>query len=97
MFILTALSTYPCTDGGSCADEKKTGKTVTVSEHEHSPNEIDLCSPFCVCSCCSTQVSQPNYFFYTAFSPMYSDFNSKVRSHSVKSIYFSIWQPPKLG
>src|SRR5690606_17222932 len=96
VFILTALSGYPCSDSTSCADEKKAGVSFTVSSHEHSSNEVDLCSPFCHCSCCSTQIHPPSYFFYKAYSKNISDLNSIVKNSSIQTIHFSIWQPPKL-
>ncbi len=59
----TALSIMPCTDGISQI-ETHTSSEVSVSDnhHDHSHNEEDGCTPFCVCACCGTIVVMPSIF-----------------------------------
>jgi hypothetical protein len=90
------LACYPCSDANTCSDEKKNGIEVTISNHEHSPREIDHCSPFCICTCCSSQINTPAYFHFEAFCPKFIEQQSILKTHLVKSIPHSIWQPPRL-
>jgi hypothetical protein len=87
----------PCNDDEVCIDEAKNPIASVVEEHEHSPSEVDLCSPFCICNCCHSTISQPKYFSF-GFHPMENtDFNATIKPHSIQSISYSIWQPPKLA
>jgi hypothetical protein len=90
------IACYPCSDQATCVDEERTGTTIVFSGHEHSSQEIDLCSPFCICNCCSSQFNQPGSFSFEAYCPKFSDQNSVLRPHRVKSIPHTIWQPPRL-
>ncbi|MFZ5973770.1 MAG: DUF6660 family protein [Bacteroidota bacterium] len=90
------VACYPCSDETTCVDEVRTGTEITISNHKHYPNEVDLCSPFCICSCCSAQIAQPEYFQFQVYTPGFPDTNSALTSHFIKSVSYSIWQPPKL-
>jgi hypothetical protein len=97
MYVI-ALSVYPCSDGNTCADEIKNGQqSIGVSDHEHSDSEEDLCSPFCICSCCAAHIK---------LSPI-SDLNFPTVVHNTKEIipylekqivfdHNHIWQPPRI-
>ncbi len=91
------LSLMPCLDSYTCEDEKA---SVSISgNHDHSKDEGDLCSPFCICSCCGVSFLGVNIpvFFSQSIKvmeprgnvPYYSAFNSYY--------YHSFWQPPKLS
>jgi hypothetical protein len=94
---IMALSVMPCLDSFTCEGEKS---SATISGiHDHSEDEGDLCSPFCICSCCGCSfvgVNIPVFFSQSLKTveqrinvPYYSQFNS--------SYYHSFWQPPKLS
>ncbi|HEU5292046.1 MAG TPA: DUF6660 family protein [Cyclobacteriaceae bacterium] len=93
------LSVCPCTDRETCADEEK--GFVTFSDdtgHHHTANELDYCSPFCICSCCSTH-AQPTYSTNISNSnPLH---NTQVNTLYVERPLFhnakAIWQPPKIS
>src|SRR5687767_2855298 len=52
---LLCLAVCPCSDQNTCEDEVKAGVAMNTTDgHEHSPDEQDFCSPFCICQCCST-------------------------------------------
>ena len=92
----TLLSGMPCSDQETCADEEKDLSELAVSAGDHSENEIDFCSPFCICNCCHTQINQPGYFYFQAHNPGYAELNAIFQQHSLKFITQSIWQPPRL-
>jgi hypothetical protein len=73
--------------------------TLSVkSDHNHSEAEQDGCTPFCVCSCCATNI-QLNHATAIALVPfvhntkIITPYFDRLVLHGVKSI----WQPPKLA
>jgi hypothetical protein len=93
------LSVYPCSDSETCADEQKSGITyVDNNSHEHSSDEQDLCSPFCICACCAAHI-QLNHVADITFTNMIH--NTKVstlyREKPMLNNSHSIWQPPKIS
>ena len=86
----------PCLDADTCTDE-----TLSMSsEHDHSQDEGDLCSPFCTCTCCGC-------VGFVACTPVFfsddvdKNINSLVliapyKSTFVSSYFYSFWQPPKI-
>jgi hypothetical protein len=84
----------PCADGYACSDEVTEATTATNTEH--SSEEEDFCSPFCVCACCaqSAWTSHLSYEIEIAlinqqiFVYTLSNFSSQIQN---------IWQPPKLS
>jgi hypothetical protein len=93
------LAVYPCSDKETCADERKAGVAVVdVAAHDHSSNEQDFCTPFCICSCCAAHIRLNHV----------SDISVATLVHNTKiaTLYFekpllnkakSIWQPPKIS
>lgn len=90
------LAGYPCSDGVTCAEDKNSDVQVTLSSDIPSQEEENLCSPFCICSCCRGQINSPVYFQFEAFCPKFTDQQCFANNHLVISIAYSIWQPPKL-
>lgn len=88
---------YPCVDSTICVDEVKSGAEVSLSNHEHSPTEIDFCSPFCICNCCTSQITHPGDFHFDVHNKKIADNNSKIRLDYPRSVSYTIWQPPKLS
>jgi hypothetical protein len=96
---ITFVTVYPCSDGNTCLDEQKAGITVVnESTHEHGSSERDLCTPFCICSCCAAQVQ--------ISSLAYQEFLTFEHNTKQLALYFerpisntshSIWQPPKIS
>lgn len=93
-FIIFSLSVQPCSDGQTCEEENN----ALTQQHEHSQDEEDHCTPFCICNCCgmsmtvsklkfiSTQNTIPTFSwnFYFAFD--YSHLHLK-----------NVWQPPRFN
>jgi hypothetical protein len=89
------LTCVPCVDADACADEQDASEQLIISSHDHIQPEADMCSPFCICNCCNPHVTQPGYFVYDAFNPVFEDNNSILKTHSEKSVSHAIWQPPR--
>ncbi|WP_367397480.1 DUF6660 family protein [Chryseosolibacter indicus] len=92
-FLLSALSCYPCTDGETCADD--TERQASVISHDHSTDDVDSCSPLCVCSCCSMKIHSPSSFHLEIFRPGFVIKNSVHLTLVPELVFCSIWQPPK--
>ena len=88
-----------------CSDELLTDKhiehiQVELQTHNHSnekeESHVDLCSPFCSCSCCGISVLNPveNEFIV-------ANLTIKDRSKKIQKNFFqdeklhNIWDPPK--
>jgi hypothetical protein len=95
---ITFVACGPCNDNDVCVDDKGKGSVeLAISRHEHTPEEIDLCSPFCTCNCCRSTINQPKYFNFTFHALQLHDVNVRVKPSAVKTISHSIWQPPRLA
>lgn len=91
------LACYPCTDSETCADEIKASiAVVDTGNHEHSDAEQDLCSPFCICSCCRAQIQQPSYLFFDFHAVRITELRYGFNTPDIKTFPVPIWQPPKI-
>ncbi|MBY0424758.1 MAG: hypothetical protein K2Q22_03895, partial [Cytophagales bacterium] len=97
-FYIIALAVMPCSDAITCENEKSSiAKSNT--NHSHSEDEGDLCTPFCICACCGCNgfvVSVP-YFSIVKTRFITPLFITPYSSDFISSYYNSFWQPPKLG
>jgi hypothetical protein len=96
---ILALSVYPCSDQETCADERIQGSTVVnVQDHNHTSEESDHCTPFCICSCCAahiqlhyvSDITLVNLVHNTPIATQYLERHSLNNSKA-------IWQPPKIS
>jgi len=83
----------PCSDGNTC-DE--TGEIT--AQHDHSEDEGDGCTQFCVCSCCGSifTVSQTIEMMEFTESSIYTVlpfFEDNYRFH----FNGDVWRPPTFG
>ena len=93
VFVLAAM---PCIDEG-----ENNSVTYSLKKDNHSHDkENDLCSPFCICSCCSgvtllyeTAIA---YEFQKEFEGIKTS-NSFYTSTLHSNFYGNIWQPPKIN
>ncbi|MDR6845347.1 DUF6660 family protein [Flavobacterium granuli] len=99
--IILALSCMPCTDmEGSRVSHLSAEIASNNDSHPHN-GQIDLCSPFCACNCCSTHVV--TYFPIIATDlPIVTNVIKISLPTTYKSIfssnfYGSIWQPPQIA
>lgn len=95
---LLALAIYPCSDANTCTDERKDGKAkIELTQHDHSEDEGDACTPFCICSCCAAtirlttaDVTLAEYTHHTLHIIPYTE-------RYLLSNVHAIWQPPRLA
>jgi len=80
----------------SLTDKKET--TAKSAGHSHETSE-DLCSPFCVCSCCGVQIlnfAQPVAFAFRIALPSIQTPIPSYKSTFISGYFGSVWQPPQI-
>ncbi len=96
MYVL-ALSAMPCND---LHDGRSLTKNTTevITGLPHDGDHLDLCSPFCICSCCNTSIVF-NFNIPSIKIPDILIENNKksgiLSSSFISSFYGKIWQPPQ--
>ena len=88
------LCLMPCADAHGCEQLPDAGE-VAHHDDKHS-HEEDLCSPFCVCSCCGTHVTLVSGFTLTAETVQSIAIFPAVIEDSFSTIDQAIWQPPRI-
>ena len=102
-FYMFALSLVPCGDGGGgiveIANHFVGIEHQDSSDHDQHSNTCndDLCSPFCICSCCSSVLDAPVKlpFVVKSLTPAPGIKPSFVPDFTLSSFPAFIWQPPK--
>ena len=102
---MLALSLIPCGDGGGGIVELANHffglEHQHVSDHQQHSQGCgdDTCSPFCVCSCCSSAIDIPIKLPLEEkyFPPKAVNTPSFFSSIIPFSFHDTIWQPPKLS
>lgn len=101
---LVALSCLPCAD----MEAKSVGKNDTNAiakttddhnEHSHDKDK-DLCSPFCSCNCCGSQIVSYFNVMTCNFAVVSKEIKTQLPSYTSKftsNFYGSIWQPPQIA
>lgn len=91
---LLVLMVLPCNDVH--AQTLLTSK-MQFSQVQNGEHHEDFCTPFCICSCCTTPIIiQSNTYFEVSY---FENFQTKVPVFykSITSNFFgSIWQPPQI-
>jgi hypothetical protein len=91
------LALYPCRDSDLNVDPID-GAIALIADHDHSHSgeEIDICTPFCICACCSAHINLVNIGGLATQQPHH---NTELISHDVERPILdatsSIWQPPR--
>lgn len=97
---LVALSCLPCADMEvNSAGHSLVAHQSETGSHSHD-KENDLCSPFCSCNCCGSQIV--SYFNITTLNFNVVSKNIKTQlppytSQFASNFYGSIWQPPQIA
>jgi hypothetical protein len=93
-FYFLFLSVIPCGDKEGCNEFQQAGFAQTTHHEDHND---EVCTPFCVCSCCATHfvaTSIESQFIVTsAETQCYAD----PATSKVNGAVLPIWQPPKLA
>lgn len=89
------LSVFPCRDVEDMALTAYTTVTVPHRDEDKSP---EICSPLCVCTCCSVTRLAPVRGHDVKINVAYISVSYHVRGDkSPEKVAFSIWQPPKVS
>ena len=83
----------PCADKADCNEFKQINMTQDAHQKEHAD---EVCSPLCVCSCCSTHILLKDYSPSLSGVPIVNAEYKIQEDSKVSSIIISIWQPPKI-
>lgn len=69
-----------------------------TGSHSHD-KENDLCSPFCSCNCCGSQIVSYFKMLNYNFAVVSKTITTQLPSYASKftsNFYGSIWQPPQI-
>jgi hypothetical protein len=94
LYVVT-LTILPCIDGNEGNGSIKTELSSNKSHTDH--NELDHCSPFCSCSCCSSPVVFQNAIVALDFYSIVQKAIPEYKASYISSTHRSIWQPPKIS
>lgn len=91
---LLMLMVMPCSDAHA---QIVTTSHAQISQLDNDHHDVELCTPFCVCSVCAAAiVLQPTVEFEAIqFDPYFKE-ASNFYSFIASSFFGSIWQPPQL-
>lgn len=96
---LITLSSIPCADLEVYSGIHKTAQFSSEENHSHD-KQNDLCSPFCTCNCCGSQVLsyQANIVFdFPVISSVITISLPTYKSVFASNFFGSIWQPPQIA
>lgn len=96
---LIALSCLPCADIEVSNTAHKASEIVHTQEKHSHDKENDLCSPFCSCNCCGSQIV--TYFKAVSynFTVVSKGIKTQLPSYTsqlTSNFFGSIWQPPQI-
>ncbi|WP_439584311.1 DUF6660 family protein [Dyadobacter bucti] len=92
-----ALSCIPCQDQVSSASYTGTVNFIKAEAERQKPIDVDLCTPFCTCSCCAG-VSLQQQIAYLPDKSSFSTFEDIAFAYLSRTHFgdlTSIWQPPR--
>ncbi|MEO6287598.1 MAG: DUF6660 family protein [Dyadobacter sp.] len=95
-FYTVALSCIPCQD--QAVEAAFSDHVVVNANDQQQAADIDLCSPFCICTCCSAitlqqEITSPSLL---ASFPVFEDLIFAYSSETISGDLTSIWQPPRI-
>ncbi|WP_423776237.1 DUF6660 family protein [Bacteroides graminisolvens] len=94
ILVLTAI---PCLDIPEFLSSGNVQVTQNTTNKTQDLPDVDLCSPFCHCSCCVSFISYQEVFHIDFTCDSFSQVQySKYISVFSSFNFASIWQPPKL-
>ena len=90
ILVLTAM---PCCDRPESGSVQKTEVAQKTGSVPHQ--DIDHCSPFCSCNCCSSPKVQVDQAISYFVAPMLHKYLPELTSKIFSCLTGSIWQPPR--
>jgi len=92
------LSCIPCQDEEPMTFQNITTSFITATADTNDQNTVDLCSPFCICACCSA-VTLHHAIVHLPEEQCFGFPESKSFSYlknSGSGDLTTIWQPPRI-
>ena len=93
------LSCLPCADMEVHSATHSSAEHASTHDNHSHDKENDLCSPFCICNCCGTQVLNYQPAFTCDFPTILKVIKTTepfYKSVFSSDFYGSVWQPPQL-
>ena len=89
------LTVTPCVDlpNDNCSHRTMLSQ---YSDH-HNQGDVDLCSPFCTCNCCSSPITYSAEILNVKCLVFSQTQHSEYTLAYLSLFFDSIWQPPKLS
>jgi hypothetical protein len=84
----------PCGDKDDCNEANHSELTTQKEHHEH---QDEACTPFCVCSCCTTHILHANENNTTTILTEIASVYTQQLGVKLPTTVTPIWQPPKLS
>jgi hypothetical protein len=93
-FYILFLTAIPCVDKPEDNSVQKTEiSPKTTDSHQQ---DIDHCSPFCTCNCCSSpKIQQELVITFNSFSILQASYSVLSSGNFTSSHIAAIWQPPQ--
>jgi hypothetical protein len=91
--LIITFSALPCDDVQVNAQQ-----SASVSQEIDHGNDShsDLCSPFCMCSCCSVSITEPLKHFMVNVGKPLKEVATFYNSSFTNNYYSKIYQPPQV-
>lgn len=88
----------PCEDA-TCSHKEVFEQIIQDHNHTHE-NNSDICTPFCICSCCGFIIINERFkkidFKQFLNSFVQYDFIFSYKENLIPNYLVDFWQPPKL-
>ncbi len=88
-------SVMPCADSAAAVHVSNRVE-ISAGHNDSNPSDEDLCSPFCICTCCAGFAFAPTSHLIECIKPLNSLNTLLYINANIASISLPIWQPPQL-
>lgn len=92
--LVLTLSVMPCADINAMS--KSNWQTEIKAAHQNSDNHIDICSPFCQCSCCAGFSINHSVAAIVSVSILPHTQTGFFPPSEIIKVSLPVWQPPQL-
>ncbi|WP_143310802.1 DUF6660 family protein [Chitinophaga vietnamensis] len=92
---IVLLSCIPCNDADAAVSRSRS-RIEQVSSHTDHQQQLDFCSPLCVCSCCNVQVTPASATLFLAICQQVISISCDLPVYALPCTATDVWQPPQL-
>ncbi|MGB0521747.1 MAG: DUF6660 family protein [Flammeovirgaceae bacterium] len=93
--LIFVMSVLPCSDPYTFEETS----VILQSEHDHSEDATDFCSPFCTCACCGVNVNINPQSYLNDNQPQHQQTDTYLFTYTFHysfSFVEQVWHPPIL-